>query len=117
MVDVVAEMLALDSRISSAMQSEYPQLLGWRMSTIAIRRTGPAPDDWRCDRSKRGQMRHARQYLARAVDIAARRISEAYGVGEGSAWASRHGLRASSYAEHRAESQVLASLRAICRNI
>lgn len=76
---------AMATRIDAAM-SAYPDLLGWRMHPPAWNywRDG----GWRADR--RGLLRAQATYLARAVTVAASRISEAYGLGAGSAWAERH---------------------------
>ena len=106
----------LELRLTDAVRVDYPDLCAWAMRRSAIRRTGPGPDDWVWDGSVSGRARRARRYLAEAATLAARRISEAYGLGAGGAWAAKHGLgEAVSDPDRWAAAQVRASLRAVQR--
>ena len=87
---VIIEAAKLESSIEQAIRADYPALTGWRMRREAIIRTGSGQDDWRWDESRRGKARQARRFLSSAVQVAAARISECYGLGLGSDWAERH---------------------------
>lgn len=86
----IAAAKQLADRIKQAVQQDYPDLRGYMIRLDAIVRTGPGPDDWRWDASKRGRGKRARVFLREAVAAAASRISEAHGLGSGSEWARRH---------------------------
>ena len=89
--DAVSAALVLQERIRAAVRADYPELMGYLM-----------PMPLKC--------RRARQVLREAVGVAASRISEAYGLGEGTKWAHRHFGAAGD--ERIAEAQVLASISA-----
>jgi len=84
----------LQSRIRAAVDVDYPGLCGWAMRLDPIRRTGTGEDDWAWDGSARAKAKRARKFLTEAVAVAARRISQAYGLGAGSEWARKHFGRA-----------------------
>ena len=87
--DAVSAALVLQERIRGAVRADYPELMGYLLP-------------FSC--------RRARQFLGKAVAVAASRISEAYGLGEGTKWAHRHFGAAGD--ERIAEAQVLASISA-----
>ncbi len=111
----IATAAALAGRIAAAVEADYPDLWGWRMRLAPIRRTGPGPDDWRWDRSQRARVRRAEAFLREAVGVAASRISEAYGLGAGAAWAIRHGLPLRADPDSASAAAVLASVAAVLR--
>ena len=87
--DAVSAALVLQRQIQAAVRADYPGLMGYLMPLSC---------------------RRARQFLRKAVGVAASRISEAYGLGTGTAWAHRHFRAAGD--ERRAQAQVLASISA-----
>jgi len=84
----------LEAAIGRAVRADYPSLCGWalRVPHHRIVRYGPREDDWRWGAYPTAAEHAAayRRYCERAVQVAASRISECYGLGVGSEWAERH---------------------------
>jgi len=81
----------LEATIDVAMR-DYPGLCGWRLPLHDRYRWDRAAHGWRAYRSAGQHARALRRYLDRAVHVAASRISEAYGLGQGAEWIARHSL-------------------------
>lgn len=108
----------LADRVTNAVRSDYPDLTGWALrcpSHQKIIRTGSGEDDWRWGayRSAQEECAALRRYIERVTTVAARRISEAYGLGAGDEWARRHGLTADD-PDHTARILVRKSLASVC---
>lgn len=88
-MEVISAAKLLEKEIAAAM-IDYPHLYGWRLRREAIERTGPGEDDWLWTDDVRLKAERAEYFLANAVHYAARRISEAYGLGRGEEWAAKH---------------------------
>jgi hypothetical protein len=106
----IAAAKSLDEKITAAM-TDYPQLCGWRLRREAIKRTGPGEDHWIWTDDVRLKAKRAEYFLSNAVQFAAARISEAYGLGVGTEWAQKHfGVYGD---EAKAETQVLAIMSSL----
>ena len=93
----------LHARVYATASEDYPDLCGWLL---------PLPDRARA----REECAALQRYMARVVAVAASRISEAYGMGEGARWAARHGLTvADADADAVARAQATASMAAAVR--
>lgn len=86
---VIAAAKLLEEKIAAAML-DYPHLYGWRLRREAIKRTGPSEDEWIWSDDVRLKAKRAEYFLSNALQYAATRISEAYGVGVGEEWVAKH---------------------------
>jgi hypothetical protein len=102
----------LEAAIDRAMQ-DYPGLWSWKLPLRDRYRWDRAADGWRAYRSAGQHARALRRYLDRAVHVAASRISEAYGLGQGAEWMARHGLDSNHDSDARAAAQTRASVAAV----
>ena len=102
----------LETAIGLAMM-DYPRLCGWKLPLRARYRWDATTDGWRAYRSAGQHARALRRYLDRAVHVAASRISEVYGPGQGAKWIARHGLASNHDSDGRAAAQTRASVAAV----
>ena len=83
-----AEVSALDQKLEASVRGEYPGLHGWRLNAPGCERFDRTTEKW-VRRTQPQYIAAMRRYLDSAVQVAAGRISEAYGMGVGSAWAAK----------------------------